>query len=488
VSRFRIRPPGSKKAGLAAGLGVTMGAGVAFLGNASPHDALFLLGFGAFSSVCVLLIVGARSSDSLSPAPLFGLICFLLFGIGAAYQEVGLDPDKSHPDTLIGLLMALEAVGAFAFGYWVGGNRKVPRPAARLPRWHPGRAFAAGCVCFVIGVAGSAAYFSSGEYFFGTRSGLSLDVTSTLAYVQGFLFIGLSIMAISAYATESRFRRIVVAACAVGSVLALLPTGRRYYLLFVLTSVAIPWHYYRRRIGLKPIILGISAAVIFLYPIGQIYRSQVALNQSSTPIQIPQTIAATLGQTVSLGPIGYFAYSADKFQRLNQAGTLTALRNAVPNKIGYKYGQTFLPGVIWVIPRLVWHDKPTFQFYNDVGRATGILAPDNFDTAVVYTSVGELYLDFGDLGILVGMLVYGLLFSLLYRLLVSSPPNETAVFAYSALVVPFWSVEEALGPALSGSLRAIATGLIILLLVGALRRQTRTSVAVPSLRWAAQES
>src|ERR1051326_5651767 len=136
--------------------------------------------------------------------------------------------------------------------------------------------------------------------------------------------------------------------------------------------------------------------------------------------------------------------------------------NTVPSVAGYKYGETYLPLVTWAVPRFVWPNKPTFQFFNDIGRETGLIASNDYQTTVVYTPLGERYPNLGYAGALPGMFALGALFRWLYQALMSGPPNETAVLAYALLVFPLWTVEEALGPAMGGAIRDLIAGLLAL--------------------------
>jgi hypothetical protein len=134
----------------------------------------------------------------------------------------------------------------------------------------------------------------------------------------------------------------------------------------------------------------------------------------------------------------------------------------------FKHGETYLPIVTWIVPRFIWHDKPTFQYFNDIGHTAGLIGPFDDVTTIVYTSIGELYLNFGDLGVPLGMLVIGLLSRWLYQALMVGVLSPMAIFMYAILILPLWSVEEALGPSMGGALRNIIAGYLVLRLSGAL--------------------
>jgi hypothetical protein len=85
---------------------------------------------------------------------------------------------------------------------------------------------------------------------------------------------------------------------------------------------------------------------------------------------------------------------------------------------GYRRGET-LEYLTWVwIPRFVWPDKPTIAkgqwFASEIGQ--GFYLPSGaFSNSINMTIPGELYLNYGWLGIVVGCSLIGALFSLLWR-------------------------------------------------------------------------
>lgn len=477
---------------LAAGAGLSLVSALA-----RPQDILFWSLFGAFSGLCAFPVVAAwrrsrvagadrRDADLLAPAGPFFLVFFVLFGLGSVYGWTGLDQQHDHPNPLPGLVLAAVGLGAFAIGYHLPVVSRTRSIAGRLPRWRPRRALLAALLCATIGIAGAVAAFSSTEYFFGTQSNISVDLSSPLGFLQELLFVGLCMLAIVAGSSLSRRRAQVLLLLVAGAVsAALLPTGHRFYLFIVLGSIGIPWHYYIQRIRLSWMAALAAFTILALNPVGQLWRTEYHAQAASGPGDIPTVAAGVAQDLASMTGSSYLDYAiGQRFERLNEAATVSALLNTVPSVAGYKYGATYLPMVTWVVPRFFWPNKPTFQFFNDIGRATGLIGPNDNQTTVVYTSIGELYLNFGYPGVPIGMFALGMLFRWLYQALMSGPRNETAVLAYSLLVFPFWSVEEALGPALGGAIRDVVAGLLLLLVCGALVRETRQR-RTPEDRWGA---
>jgi hypothetical protein len=474
--------------GWPAACAVAAGAGVSVVVVLlKPADLSFWSVFAAFSALCALHVAGLRrrtagaASDLLAPAPPFVLVLFVMFGLGSVYGWTGLDPLPEHPDPLPALVLATVGLGAFTVGYQLPFVRRTASLTWRLPVWRPRRALLAAALCLGIGLVGAAASFATGEYFAFTQADISVDVSSPLGFLEELLFVGVVILGVVAGSTMSR-RRAQVLLLAVGAVLValFLPTGHRFYLFLVLGSIAVPWHCYIRPIRFSWVVALGLFTILFVTPVGQLWRTEYGAGsyqgqRASGASDIPLVAAGVSQDLAAMAGGQYLDYTVQHFERLNEAATVAALMNTVPADYGYKYGQTYLPMVTWVIPRFFWPDKPTFQYFNEVGRETGLIAVNDYQTTVVYTSLGELYLNFGYVGVPIGMLALGALFRWLYQALMSGPRNPTAVLAYALLVFPFWQVEEALGPALGAALRDTVAGVLIVGFCGALDWRQRSA-------------
>jgi O-antigen polysaccharide polymerase Wzy-like protein len=435
--------------------------------------------FGILTVLCLVLILpffGGRGEkrDSLEPAVGIALVAWVGFGLGAVYStSTGYGGRAYGHNPVWGLTTATSALLLFVIGYSLSPHRS--RPIA-LPAWKPGRAFAAGLLLIGIGAFGQLESFVHGEYFIFTQRQPLEVINSTYGYLAQLLFVGLGITAIVALGPTGRpWQRWFLAAAVVVLTAVLLPTGNRSELLYVAAAIGIPFHYYYRRVRVVEIVAGLAIFVLVINPVGSLYRGEYGATgyaRASSPKQIPSLIYRTAVDIKNLGPIGYVQYAiGDRFARLDMATTLSAMRDVVPSKIPYQRGATFLPIVLSVvpIPRLLWHDKPTFQYDNLFGRMAGYLQPTDYRTTVKINYLGELYLDFGYIGLLVGMFVYGIVFRRVHAMLViGDQPQSLSVLTYSLVLVPIWTMESALGPALGGIVRELLSALVVLFLFGAI--------------------
>lgn len=90
---------------------------------------------------------------------------------------------------------------------------------------------------------------------------------------------------------------------------------------------------------------------------------------------------------------------------LNRYVQLDNLIRLASNPVEYKFGQSFVDFVLSPIPRNILPNKP----YPFNSQMTQIYLPEQAERKIVsdFTAVGELYLNFGYLGILIGGILFG---------------------------------------------------------------------------------
>jgi type IV secretory pathway VirB2 component (pilin) len=101
----------------------------------------------------------------------------------------------------------------------------------------------------------------------------------------------------------------------------------------------------------------------------------------------------------------------------------------------FLYGRSFLNFFISLgPPRFIWEDKPVISEGSDFGHRSGLLAPDVKSTVGV-TMVGDLYMNFGLAGVILGMFLIGIFFRFIYEYLI----NRTNIsFSGVAFYIFFW--------------------------------------------------
>jgi len=121
--------------------------------------------------------------------------------------------------------------------------------------------------------------------------------------------------------------------------------------------------------------------------------------------------------------------------RISLLEPLAACIRIIDEGIWEKFsGDSYIHLLYAFIPRFLFPGKPGLHYGNDFGHAAGVLSDFDFDTSVSVTFIGETYLNFGWIGVIVGF-AFGLVFTVLYNLATSAVNKLTWLVIY-ALTLP----------------------------------------------------
>lgn len=148
-------------------------------------------------------------------------------------------------------------------------------------------------------------------------------------------------------------------------------------------------------------------------------------------------------------------------QRLNQNWLVgVAVERITQNKVDYRYGATVLDAALALIPRAIWPDKPVQAGSgNLVSDATGV--PFAQGTSVGVGQVLEFYFNFGTIGVVVGLFLWGVVLALLdsaaaYNLSLARVRRFTLFYLVGlGLNQPGGSLVDVVGTAAAGAVAAL---------------------------------
>lgn len=198
-----------------------------------------------------------------------------------------------------------------------------------------------------------------------------------------------------------------------------LTTGLLYELAILLILLVIIRWICNRKIDWILIVSFLSLVGIF-NPAKHAYREQVWHSESRDIFTLDQK----LGIFLSLTADHWLGTSDDKIQfrsgfldRMNYLAALAVVVGQTPDGgVPYWNGRTFESAVYSFIPRILWPDKPVMTFGNEFGRTYSFLSPNDYNTSVNVNWIVELYMNWGYIGVGMGMFVVGFLFAILDRL------------------------------------------------------------------------
>ena len=196
----------------------------------------------------------------------------------------------------------------------------------------------------------------------------------------------------------------------------LLLIGERGPFAFLVLSVFVCYHYIKNKV--RPIsILGIIVMILlFLFAYGQ-YRD------------FTQQVSKGTNFKLKLKPELIYHYIISHFDQINHFKDIIKY---TPDKVDFQYGKTYLNFLVKPIPSLVWENKP-----QGAGRiVTRYIYPKAYNLNVTFAPsiLGELYINFHLIGIIVGMFLFGLMIKILHIFLNNNLVSKNAIVVYSICV------------------------------------------------------
>jgi len=79
-------------------------------------------------------------------------------------------------------------------------------------------------------------------------------------------------------------------------------------------------------------------------------------------------------------------------------------------------GYTYWYGIEVAVPRFINPDKPLLNIGNDVAHRYGFISTTDHLTNVSVSQVGEMYMNFGVLGVVIGMGLWGVMATMMHRI------------------------------------------------------------------------
>ena len=119
-----------------------------------------------------------------------------------------------------------------------------------------------------------------------------------------------------------------------------------------------------------------------------------------------------------------------------------------PKKIPYWQGYSYRILTSKIIPRVFWKNKPSDELGNEFGHRYNVLTNDSHDTKKDNSTswnmpvLNEFYVNFGNIGVLIGMFIMGVLINLLGKLGSFRNNSNLEAFICFYLFVPLFFFES----------------------------------------------
>lgn len=355
---------------------------------------------GLYFSLAILLRHMRRPVSLFEPYTMVTLVYVLVYHVAPVFQfsagntvRYGVD---AMPQTVEAVALVIVGHFFFTLAYGFVGRKKTegvlpsmyrePMNKRRLAKI----AYIVFAVCYVlvvyyqIGRGFSLAYIMSGGLA-GEQSGTIGE--SSLMFLSYFRYACVGAWAVAFAYGQNRAAKVITFVMLLAIVFF---SGTRAAILVPILAPIVIHHIQK---GKAPSLasLGIAAGLlVLLFAVMQVARGGVAA-----------------GSGFDIGASTLDDLFSPFFAEIDDFKVFYSILGVVPERHGFLYGsQMILYSLVLLIPRAVWPGKPTPQVYDIVNATYGNQAVLN---GVAYPNLGEYYVEFGVIGVIVCMFVLGLL-------------------------------------------------------------------------------
>lgn len=414
------------------------------IGTPAALDAIFSNSdAGIWSGVLLVLVAGAPTAIRLRRHPLdapglYAASTILFLGLTSLAwlgDPVQPGPGLTQADVAKALRLVAVGLALFGIGTWLiaphtSNTLEGPKSRFSTP------SSAALLTTFGLSLVGIVIAFSLGTYGYISdstavaRASWFATILSVVGIVGHFVLIATSV---SYYATrEPRLLRLLVVFATTEMIIGFVGGDKRISLLpllFVLGAYVLA----RRRFPLVPIAIATILVLVIVVPTNLRYREGVRGQTLSPSTALKATLDAPLVLEPAAVAENAFGYVGSRFRSIDSVSLIV---DQTPSTFPYASGEGYalLPAIA-VVPRALWPDKPTLdaagQFTNTYGQR-----PASIRSATQITQIGDLYRNFGYIGVVAGLLCLGLLVGGVARAFQRyRSPRADVVYIYAAMTV-----------------------------------------------------
>lgn len=388
----------------------------------------------------------ARKEKGLPTMPIFCMAFALQFAIPIFTRDASIELAQAETrfledsDVTAALVLAIIGILALQIGYYLF-QRSPLKNAVPVAQLHLNKSKAVIC-CLLLGIVL--------PLLFNLRAIIpeeyQLPLSAILTLLQNQVYVVIGVLGWLVYGRKaSKWYTVWLYGLIAISALHGISTGVLEEALVPIGVLFVVRWLFTRRISVT-----VAAAVIgltlFLSPVKAEYRQQLRLDQSSgievsslsrASVWIKQA-AAYWAETFA-GTRNLQEATAGATSRTDFIHQVAYIHSMTPSEIPYQFGRTYSYFAVALIPRALWPGKPQAGSANGFFAISyGLLTEEGAKTTTFGMSLlGEAFINFGWVGVILVMLVQGLAIAILERIFGSEKSGAGGQAVFIAFFVFF---------------------------------------------------
>jgi hypothetical protein len=340
---------------------------------------------------------------------------------------------------------------------------------------------------FAVGMVFNFVAFKAGAYSKSINSGLTVSgnfrVLRTIGFFSFVAYVGALLRVTTAPHESTRKARVVVYGVMLpGQIVWAFVTGTKSEAFFAVFALLLVRNYRVRLISARRVLASVIAFVVLFTPLVQTTRSETTAGNLSSSSDIHRAVDRFPNE---IGRVVRGKGLLDGVQilqeRTNGSESFALATKYTPTLRGYQFGHSWAGVPLTFVPRFLWHTKPNYALTRDFSEIyAGQSVAGGNGLALAPTFPGDLYMNFGLVGVLGGFLIVGFLL----RALTPHPrmdriSHERMVFWYAVISVSIVVLEQ---DVVSVTSTTLLHGVVALTFLAACTRRTERSQPSPNER------
>jgi hypothetical protein len=405
-------------------------------------------------------IYKAKTNDILPIFILTNVYFFLCYFLLFFFDQSSIFTQLSDLELIYALKILCYGYIAFILGYFINHNviKKFYRKEFKFLNASSNEFFIIGSFCLFINLI-VFEFFNINKYF----SGLS-----QLRYV--FIIIGISLLAeylfICSKNKDSILKIFLSCALIFLSLFSFILNAALSYPFMIMFLIIIYYSYRAKKIYIYPLLI-IATIFLFMHMGKYQYRNLIAQNNQKNILYKTKDIINSQIQTFfkqknikkytkcdtgndhTINCKIVVNYQLEK-RIFHSMESLTIVTKLTPNDVPYWDGYSYLILKSKIIPRIFWKDKPNDRLGNEFGQRYNILSKEDKNLGIRRDDttswnmpfLNELYVNYGKKGVIYGMFVLGLIFSLIAKIFTISNHQNMEKSVSFFIFMPIFFLES----------------------------------------------
>ena len=452
--------------------------------SANPVSSLtYLLAFLLFSicSIPILIHVRIKTFDLLEPIYIVLVLYFLYFGIRTVfillsppYISTAPNLDTVSDMNIINLALLYTIVGIIFM--IIGYYSRLPAVICKvIPRikfiWNERKAIKRIYILYFIGLFIRLFIIQQGLLVrFGVRKVPVVLVNIMQIFAQIPLY-AYALYAVYFFSVKGRRPSIILGLIILFSEVGFaFMSGWKGNFIILMFILLIAYHYGLHKIRIRSVLIPLIVVLLIVFPLVNTYRYIYPILVQKENVSILnvrgffRVTAAVLERMKEYSLMEYIAFSFGGFiNRFAGIDSLSVTIKRTPEAMNFQYGRTISWLFLWPIPRVIFPNKPNLSFGGVFGVKYWGWPEEPWHGSAAITQIGEFYLNFHLIGIILGMFLSGIIYRLAYLYFIKKGivDKRISVFLYSFAFVHLLRIESNIAMAYAGLLQAVLFGLVI---------------------------